>query len=53
MIKIEKACRDYVEYAKEDNPREYLLDLYKSAIFTAALEHFHGENVWGEINRIM
>ena len=53
MEKIKIACQEYLNYVKSENYCEDGTSNYENAIFEAAMEHFHGVDVWDVIKAIM
>ena len=50
---IKQACQDYMDFIRSEDYHEDDLSFYENQIFEIAINHFQGETVFGEINKIM
>ena len=50
MDRLKKECQDYLDFLDSDDFNEDRLDDYEHCIFEAALETFHGKDIWDVVN---
>ena len=50
MDRLKKECQDYLDFLDSDDFNENRLDDYEHCIFEAALEMFHGKDIWNIVN---
>jgi len=50
MDRLKKECQDYLDFLDSDDFNEDRLNDYEHSIFEAALEMFHGKDIWDVVN---